>query len=112
MSCNINFIIYLINCIVVDPLKSDIKIQVTPSPDKMTPAFSSPKSVINFSMDELSLRISEKQYQDLIPLIDSVENLLRSRYYRKFRPPELSLDIDHHQRMKELWKFAFNSVLD
>ncbi|CAG7786360.1 unnamed protein product, partial [Allacma fusca] len=93
---------------VLGPIMSEAKLKLVPNPDRGEEPFSLPKMLINVVMQELALGLTDRQFQDLMHLVESLDYMTRSQYYRKYRPAVK----EYKDNSKHWWKFAYRCVVE
>lgn len=95
--------------LVLEPMSTDLRIQLTPFPDGIKLPFSKPRILVEVELDDLVLHTSDKQIHDIIPFLDTFEDLTRSYKYRKHRP--IFNDPIYKGHYKE-WYYVQNENMD
>ncbi|XP_050421691.1 intermembrane lipid transfer protein Vps13-like isoform X3 [Adelges cooleyi] len=90
------------------PINAKAKMQINPKPELDGSDFTIPKYSIGIDMDNLNLRISKTQYQDLIMAAESLDRLTKAIPCRKYRP----LLKEYKGHYKEWWMFAYTCVVE
>ncbi|XP_063619785.1 intermembrane lipid transfer protein Vps13 [Cydia splendana] len=90
------------------PINATAKLKLNPKPEADTPKFSLPKVILTLHMEQLSVNLNKKQYQDMMLLADSMDRMNKGAPYRKYRP-NLRTYRGHY---KEWWHFAYKCILE
>ncbi|KAJ7254114.1 hypothetical protein B0H12DRAFT_1202424 [Mycena haematopus] len=68
-----------------------------------------PQFDVQLLFDEIGVALDDKQYRDIISLVDMYHVYMRQHQYRKFRPPEAEFAAD---RAKYRLRFAGTAILE
>ncbi|XP_047984362.1 LOW QUALITY PROTEIN: vacuolar protein sorting-associated protein 13-like [Leguminivora glycinivorella] len=90
------------------PINATAKLKLNPKPEADTPKFSLPKVILTLHMEQLSVNLNKKQYQDMMLLADSMDRMNKGAPYRKYRPNLRS----YRGHYKEWWNFAYKCILE
>ncbi|NXX88954.1 VP13C protein, partial [Centropus bengalensis] len=66
-----------------------------------------PKVDCNVEVQRIVIEFTKPQYLSMLDLLESVDYMVRSAPYRRFRP-----DVPLHKNARQWWNFATNSVLE
>ncbi|XP_038046817.1 vacuolar protein sorting-associated protein 13C-like isoform X3 [Patiria miniata] len=83
-------------------LKAELKLNTKPEND-----LSNPKAWLNLVIDSIGLAIRQKQFRDVMQMLDSFERMIRNEPFRKYRPT-----CPLKGNAKAWWHYAMNSVLE
>ena len=96
------------NSAVVGPLGATLKAMVTLKPERLEEPFSLPKVDATLEIEGVQGGLTNLQYTDLVILGDSMDSMVRSRPYRKFRP---TVPVSGKEGVRAWWRFAYDCVL-
>ncbi|CAG7785731.1 unnamed protein product [Allacma fusca] len=93
---------------VLGPIMAEAKLKLVPNPERGEQPFSLPRMWINVVIQELALGLTDRQSQDLMHLVESLDYMTKSQYYRKYRPAVK----EYKDNSKHWWKFAYRCVVE
>uniref|UniRef100_A0A1B6F8B5 Vacuolar protein sorting-associated protein 13 n=1 Tax=Cuerna arida TaxID=1464854 RepID=A0A1B6F8B5_9HEMI len=87
------------------PIVSQSYLQINTKPEN--DEFKIPKVELSLELQELTLRITKSQYQDMMGLLESCDYMIRATPFRKYRPSVES----YRGHYDKWWKFAYECIL-
>ncbi|XP_065589593.1 intermembrane lipid transfer protein VPS13C [Cyrtonyx montezumae] len=86
------------------PVSASARVFINPNAEV---ELKTPKLDCNVEVQRIAVELTKPQYLSMIDLLESIDYMVRSLPYRKFRP-----NVSLHKNARQWWKYAGDSVLE
>uniref|UniRef100_A0A914WWB3 Uncharacterized protein n=1 Tax=Plectus sambesii TaxID=2011161 RepID=A0A914WWB3_9BILA len=93
---------------ILEPISVDAKLRLNQKPEADETDWTTPKILLNVSVELIGLHIGKYQYQDVLLFLEAQERFTLAGRYLQYRPDLL----EYKGHYREWWKFAYTSILE